>query len=89
MFLVSPKPLGLTKFWQRVKVFSMMRSMWSNFGESLLTHVGVIALFGHFFAAFDVITFKNLLLRNYYTEFNESWYFCYLEYPAQNGSLDF
>ena len=52
--------------------------MWLSFGENLWTHVEVIALFGRFLLFFYVITFKNLLLRNYFREFNESWFDCFL-----------
>ena len=41
-----------------------------------------------FWMFFAVITLKNLL-RNYCTEFNESWYFCFFGYPQQNDCLDF
>ena len=53
----------------------------SKFGKNLLIHVEVIALFGHFLLFFNVIILKNLLLRNCFTEFNESWYFCFKGYP--------
>ena len=40
----SPKPLCLAKFWQWVKVFSVIY-LWCNFRLNLCSHVRVIALF--------------------------------------------
>ena len=53
-----------------------------NFHFNLLSHVGVIASFQSFFAIFNVISFKNLLLWHFMTYWNQTWYECSLGYCA-------
>ena len=43
---ISPKRLGLTKLGWGKSIQHDEIYLWSNFGENLLTYVGVIALFG-------------------------------------------
>ena len=57
---------------------------WSNFGENLLTHVGVIAILD-VSGCFDIITIIFSPETKFYTELNESRHFCLFRYPEQNN----
>ena len=81
--------MPLPKFLQGKFVQHQDTEVCQNFKNDLSIDVGVVAPETAFFAIFPMYNFENLLLKNYYTEFNESWLNCFLDYPTQNEYWDF
>lgn len=75
----SPKPLGLSILTWSKSVQHDAIYLWSNFRVNLISNFGVIAFLRHYFDIFNVITLLlQSHLKNYWIEFNENWYECWL-----------
>ena len=81
---ITQKPLPLAKLCQSYIVQHHETGICRNYPNDLSTDVGVMAP-GTAFLDFWHVHFKNLHLKNRFTEFNESLHNCSLEYPTQNG----
>ena len=73
---ISPQMLGLTKIWQDKSVQHDKIHLWSIFFESVKP-CWSYCLFSTFFAIFNVVSFKNLLLWHYMTNWNQTWNKCF------------